>query len=112
MTADHSSGGSTTPPLYRLRGVERRYLKGEAEVTALRGVDLDITAGEFVCIEGTERLGQEHAAAAPRRPRHAHRRDGRRWTARSSARPATTCSPGSGQGASASSSSSSTSSRP
>jgi ABC-type lipoprotein export system ATPase subunit len=46
------------PPLYRLRGVERRYLKGEAEVIALRGVDLEITGGEFVCIEGPSGSGK------------------------------------------------------
>jgi putative ABC transport system ATP-binding protein len=45
-------------PLYRLRGVERRYLKGEAQVAALRGVDLDIAAGEFVCIEGPSGSGK------------------------------------------------------
>jgi len=45
-------------PLYRLQGVQRRYLKGEAEVTALRGVDLDIVAGEFICIEGPSGSGK------------------------------------------------------
>jgi putative ABC transport system ATP-binding protein len=47
-----------TQPLYRLRGAERRYLKGEAEVAALRGVDIDINAGEFVCIEGPSGSGK------------------------------------------------------
>jgi putative ABC transport system ATP-binding protein len=47
-----------TPPLYRLQGVERRYMKGEAQVTALRGVDLDITPGEFVCLEGPSGSGK------------------------------------------------------
>ena len=46
------------PPLYRLEGVERRYLKGEAEVVALRGVNLDIGGGEFVCIEGPSGSGK------------------------------------------------------
>ena len=46
------------PSRYRLRGVERRYLKGEAQVTALRGVDLDILGGEFVCIEGPSGSGK------------------------------------------------------
>jgi putative ABC transport system ATP-binding protein len=41
-----------------LRGVERRYLKGEAQVAALRGVDLDISAGEFICIEGPSGSGK------------------------------------------------------
>ena len=46
------------PPLYRLEGVERRYMKGEAEVAALRGVNLDIAGGEFVCIEGPSGSGK------------------------------------------------------
>jgi len=45
-------------PLYRLRGVERRYLKGANEVSALRGVDLDIAPGEFLCIEGPSGSGK------------------------------------------------------
>jgi putative ABC transport system ATP-binding protein len=44
--------------LYELRSVERRYLKGSAEVRALREVDLDITAGEFVSIEGPSGSGK------------------------------------------------------
>jgi putative ABC transport system ATP-binding protein len=47
-----------TPPLYRLRGVERRYLKGPSQVAALRGVDLDIARGEFLCIEGPSGSGK------------------------------------------------------
>ncbi len=46
------------PPRYRLRGVERHYLKGENAVAALRGVDLDIDAREFVCIEGPSGSGK------------------------------------------------------
>ena len=33
-------------------------MKGEAEVAALRGVDLDIAAGEFICIEGPSGSGK------------------------------------------------------
>ena len=47
-----------TPPLYRLRGVERRYMKGANEVAAVRGVDLDIASGGFVCIEGPSGSGK------------------------------------------------------
>ncbi len=45
-------------PLYQLRGVERRYLKGAAEVVALRDVDLEITRGEFISIEGPSGSGK------------------------------------------------------
>jgi putative ABC transport system ATP-binding protein len=45
-------------PLYRLRGVERRFLKGSAEVVALKDVDLDVEAGEFVTIEGPSGSGK------------------------------------------------------
>jgi putative ABC transport system ATP-binding protein len=39
-------------PLIRLRGVTKRYGSGEAELMALKGIDLDIAAGEFVAIMG------------------------------------------------------------
>jgi len=45
-------------PLYRLRGVERRYLRGAAQVVALRAVDLEIAHGEFVSIEGPSGSGK------------------------------------------------------
>jgi len=44
--------------LYELRDVERRYLKGSAEVAALKDVDLDIAAGEIVSIEGPSGSGK------------------------------------------------------
>jgi putative ABC transport system ATP-binding protein len=48
----------TTSKLYELRDVERRFLKGAAEVTALKDVDLDIAAGEIVSIEGPSGSGK------------------------------------------------------
>ncbi|HLX89545.1 MAG TPA: ABC transporter ATP-binding protein [Acidimicrobiales bacterium] len=45
-------------PLYCLRGVQRHYLKGPAAVAALRGVDLDVARGEFLCIEGPSGSGK------------------------------------------------------
>jgi putative ABC transport system ATP-binding protein len=44
--------------LYELRAVQRRYLKGSAEVMAVRDIDLDIAAGEMVSIEGPSGSGK------------------------------------------------------
>jgi putative ABC transport system ATP-binding protein len=48
----------TSDKLYELRNVERRYLKGAAEVRALAGVDLNINPGEFITIEGPSGSGK------------------------------------------------------
>jgi putative ABC transport system ATP-binding protein len=47
-----------TPPLYDLRGVERVYMRGSKAVAALRGLDLRIGSGEFVCLEGPSGSGK------------------------------------------------------
>ena len=39
-------------PVFRARGLSRRYRMGEVEVVALRSVDLDLYEGEFVVILG------------------------------------------------------------
>ncbi len=46
------------PPLYLLEGVERRYERGGTTVHALRGVDLEIEAGELVAVEGPSGSGK------------------------------------------------------
>jgi putative ABC transport system ATP-binding protein len=56
--ATSAADSPATARLYELRSVERRYLKGSAEVRALREVDLDIHAGEFVSIEGPSGSGK------------------------------------------------------
>ena len=46
------------PPLLSLRGVTKVYGQGDAAVHALRGVDIEIEAGEFVSIQGTSGSGK------------------------------------------------------
>jgi putative ABC transport system ATP-binding protein len=48
-------------PLIQLRGVTKRYGSGEIELMALKGIDLDITAGEFVAIMGPSGSGKSTA---------------------------------------------------
>jgi putative ABC transport system ATP-binding protein len=48
-------------PLIRLRGITKRYGTGQAELMALKGIDLDITAGEFVAIMGPSGSGKSTA---------------------------------------------------
>ena len=47
-----------TPPLISLTGVTKRYGEGTAAVQALKGVDLAITAGDFVAIMGPSGSGK------------------------------------------------------
>ena len=48
-------------PLIRLRNVSKRYGSGAAELMALKGIDLDIGAGEFVAIMGPSGSGKSTA---------------------------------------------------
>ncbi len=48
-------------PLIRLRGVTKVYGSGQAELMALKGIDLDIHAGEFVAIMGPSGSGKSTA---------------------------------------------------
>jgi len=48
----------STKPLISLRGVTKRYGEGEAQFLALKGVDLDIAAGDFVAVMGPSGSGK------------------------------------------------------
>ncbi len=49
-----SAGG----PLFELRGVAKRFRRGDVAVAAVDGVDLDLGAGELVAIEGPSGSGK------------------------------------------------------
>lgn len=49
---------TTIQSLIEVRGVTKRYILGNEEVWALRGVDLDIARGEFVSIMGPSGSGK------------------------------------------------------
>lgn len=53
-----SAGGSGTSALVELRGIERSFGRGEARVTALRGIDLDLHVGEYAAIRGPSGSGK------------------------------------------------------
>lgn len=44
--------------LIHLQGLEKRFARGDEEIVALRGIDLQIAAGEFVAITGASGSGK------------------------------------------------------
>jgi putative ABC transport system ATP-binding protein len=49
---------SAAGPLFELRGVAKRFRRGDAAVAAVDGIDLDVGAGELVAIEGPSGSGK------------------------------------------------------
>jgi len=52
---------ANAPPLIQLQGVSKRYGSGATELMALKGIHLDIAAGEFVAIMGPSGSGKSTA---------------------------------------------------
>jgi putative ABC transport system ATP-binding protein len=46
------------PPIISVRGLNKVYRNGDVEVHAVRGVDLDVKRGEFVCVVGPSGCGK------------------------------------------------------
>ena len=46
------------PPLIEARGLAKTYRLGQVDVAALRGVDVDVAAGEFIAITGPSGSGK------------------------------------------------------
>ena len=82
--SDRDRRPAPEPPILRAEGLVKYYSDGH--VQALRGVSLEINAGEFGGDHRPQRLRQEHALALARRPRSADR--GRGLLPRTAAVPA------------------------
>ncbi len=58
MNEPHAAPEASDPPVFRLRRVSKVYRMGESDIHALREVDLDLRAGEFVVMLGASGSGK------------------------------------------------------
>ncbi len=58
MSSQNAPGRIVPPTVLQMRGIYKLYGQGAAEVRALDGIDLDITAGEFVAVMGPSGSGK------------------------------------------------------
>ena len=53
-----SPSAAATPEIIRVRGLQKIYRAGDVDVPALRGVDLDVSRGEFLAVIGPSGSGK------------------------------------------------------
>lgn len=58
LVAPDAATTPTPAPLLSARGVHKTYRTGSVEVHALRGIDLDVAAGELLCVMGPSGHGK------------------------------------------------------
>jgi putative ABC transport system ATP-binding protein len=55
---DQMNDAAAAVPVFRARGLTKRYQMGQVEVMALRGIDLELMPGEFVVLLGASGSGK------------------------------------------------------